>query len=89
MLTESSFKDGASAPFAESASRPLIDSRSRPELAKWDTLLRTSREANVHDPVVQISLNSYPTTRKIKVSICRQDGVLTIVARMIGQLQIG
>src|ERR1700730_14694864 len=27
MLTESSFKDGASAPFAESASRPLIDTK--------------------------------------------------------------
>jgi hypothetical protein len=56
MLTESSFKDGASsAPFAESAPRPRIDSRLRPELTKWDALPRASGKANVDHPVVQIS----------------------------------
>jgi hypothetical protein len=40
-------------------------------------------------PVASLPLDSYPTTRKIKVSIRRQDGVPTIVARMIGQLRIG
>jgi hypothetical protein len=40
-------------------------------------------------PVASRPLDSYPTTRKIKVSICRKNGVLTIVARMIGQLPIG
>jgi hypothetical protein len=37
-------------------------------------------------PVASLPPDSYPTTRKIKVSICRQDGVPTIVVRMIGQL---
>ena len=40
-------------------------------------------------PVDSRPLNSYPPTRKIKVNICRQNGVPTIVARMIGQLRIG
>jgi hypothetical protein len=40
-------------------------------------------------PVDSRPLNSYSPTRKIKVNICRQNGVPTIVARMIGQLRIG
>jgi hypothetical protein len=56
MLTESSFKGGASsAAFAESAPRPLIDRRLRPELAKWDPLPRASGEIDVDYPVVQMS----------------------------------
>ena len=42
MLTESSFKDGASAPFAESASRPLIDT-------KLDGLRSETRDAATSD----------------------------------------